>query len=783
MSLRSSFTRAPGVATAAALTFALVTAIVAVTSALVWHVLVRQLPFPEAERLVFVWNRYGAKDVSSAAMSAPDFGDRRNARSFETTAAWRPDNVNLNERTPERLAAARVTDGFFDVLRVTPQLGQPFARGEDDAVLISDRLWRRLFGANRGIVGTTVRIDGKARRVAGVMAPGFALMRPDIDVWIPLQLEPGDFADENRGNENLVMIARLKDGVSQSAAQAEMNVITASVFERVPDRVSFLRETRWHVDVFGIRDDLVRRYRSSLWILFACGILVLILGASNVAGLFVARTVSRQKELAVRVALGASRFRVVWEITSEILTLALAGAAAGLPLAFAAIPYAAASGIPRAEELRIGVEVAVFAVVASVAAALLIGTGISAWVWKSRQVDGTRGGTATRAATRVRALLVAAQIAVALTLLASGTLLVESYRRLREVEIGFDPSRLVTYQIALPRNLYKPPQRRAFFASLQERLAALPGVAATSGVSSLPFSESDWTATFDVEGRDPALPQPSAHWRVVMPRYFQTMKVAFQSGRTFGSGDVDGAQLVCVIDEPAAKAYWPGSNPVGRRLKFGDRDFVVIGIAGGVRDGSLATSAEPHVYLSVAQSRESEMAGVVRTDLDPAAVAAAVRGIVRSLDPSLPVFSISTMEEAIDRSAAQPRLRAALVGGFAVAGTALALIGLAGLLAYVVSSRTREMGVRVALGATPAGLARLVAQRSLAISAAGLVAGLAGAFAMTRTMRNLFYGVETLQLRVCFGAALLFLVVAMLSSLAPAVRAARIDPASALRQE
>lgn len=784
MPVSRSLMRAPAVSAAAILTFAAVTAIVATSVALVWHIVVRPLPFPDAERLVFVWNRYGTKDVSSSALSPPDFDDRRAARSFESSAAWRPGSVNLTAGTPERLTAARVTDDFFRVLRVEPALGRPFARGEENAAILSDALWRRSFGARREIVGTAIQLDGRAVHVAGVMPAGFALIRPDTDIWLPLRLSAADVGDDNRGNENLMMIARLAEGATIESARAEMSVITAAVIGRVPHRRAFLDESRWHVSVFSMRDDVVRRHRPALWILFSASMLVLLLGATNVAGLFVARTVARQKEFGVRIALGASRFRIAREVTREVALLALVGIAIGIPLAMAAIPVAASSGIPRAHELRISAEVMLFSASATLLTALAIGFSISVWAWRSRIAGDARGGTAAPAATRIRTLLVATQLAVALTLLTSGTLLVESYRRLRAVEIGFNPANLVTWRVALPDSSYpEPAQRRAFFMELQKRVLELPGMSASSAVSDLPFSENDWTATFDIEGRDQSLETPAAHWRVVLPQYEKTMGIALVAGRTFNENDRDGTLPVCVIDESAARRYWPEGSPIGRSIQFGESTFQVVGVLAGVRHGSLADEAEPHVYLPLLQRRENEMYGVVRSSGDPGRVAADVRAIVRSLDPALPLFAISTMDVALQRSVAQPRLRAALVGTFAAVGAALALIGLAGLLAYVVASRTRELGVRIALGASPSEIAGLVARRALSVSLSGLAAGALGATLMVRSMRGLFYGVDSLQLQICAAAALLFLIVAMLASLAPALRAARIDPAAALRQE
>lgn len=783
--LTRSLLRAPLLSAAVILTFAAVTAIVATNFALVWHILIRQLPFVEGERLVFVWNRYGDDMAERFAMSPPDFADRRHAQSFESAAAWLSVNVNLTDGNPERLRGARVTDDFFRVLRVAPALGRPFGPGEEDAVLLSDGVWRRLFGARSDVVGKTVHLEGRAMRVAGVMPRGFVVPPSEIDIWLPLQFTPADLSDENRGNENLVMIARLRRGVTPARAQAEMDVITAAVRNRVPSRTAFLNETRWHVAVFSMRDDLVRRYRGALWLLFGASMLVLLLGAANVAGLFVARTAARQKELGVRVALGADRWIIAREITREVVALVFAGAVLGLFIAYAVTPLAANAGLPRAHEVRVGVEVAAFAIAIALTTAIIIGLLISAWASIARHSQlATRNFVGAPETTRLRSALVAAQVALAVMLLASGTLLLESYRRLRGVEIGFRPDGLLTFRVALPREAYPEiPRRHAFFTQMQERIAALPGVVSASATSDLPFSENDWTATFNVPGRDPALGKPLAHWRVVQPRYFETMRIPLREGRALDARDRDGAQLVCMIDETAARRYWPGESAIGKRLDFGARPMTIVGVAGSVRHGSLSDEAEPHVYMPLLQRHERELYGIVRVTGDPLRVAGDVRAIVASLDRAQPVFGVMTMNEYLDRAVAQPRLRAALVAIFAAVGVLLAVVGLAALLAYIVTSRTRELGVRIALGATRSEIAALVSRWSLRVTIIGAAIGVVGALLMARWMRSLLFGVDALQLRICFAAALLLAIVALLTGIAPALRASRIDPARALRQE
>jgi len=778
-----SLSRVPLLSSAVTVTFAVATAILAIVFSLVWHILVRQMPFADAERLVFVWNRYGATAPHSSALSPPDYNDYRNARSFEGAAVWKPSNVNLTEGEPRRLNASKVTPDFFRVLGVAPAIGRGFVAGENDSVILSDAAWRTYFGAREDITRSTILLDGVATRVAGVMPRGFAFPDRVADVWIPLTFTESDFADDNRGNESLVMIARLRRNVSVQQAQAEIDVINRSVFHRLPERVPFLEQSRWHVEVFPLRDDLVRRARGALLVLLGAALLVTLLAAANVMGLFLARTVARQRELAVRAALGARRRDIVVTLTIEVLMLAIAGVALGLLLARAVLPHVALEGLPRANEVRIDLAVAAIAAGTVLASAALIGFGIAAWASARGGPLSERASTGSVSATRLRATLVVAQMAIAVTLLTAGAMLAASYKRLRSVELGFDPQNVLTFAVELPKTTYpEPPQRRAFFMELQRRLAALPAVASASSVSDLPFSSSDWTATFHIEGYDPSAQTPSAHIRVIAPGYTTTMKLPLLQGRAFTEADREGAPLVALIDEAAAQRYFPNQNPLGRRVVWNDKPLEIIGVVGATRT-SLADDAEPHVYFSLLQRHERMMYVVVRTRTASAGLASDVRAIVRSLDPAQPVYAVETMDGYLDDAIAQPRLRAAVVVASATVAMLLALTGLYALLAYVVATRTREVGIRIALGATPSQVARFVARWSLRVTATGVVIGLAGAVAMTRFMRALLFGVDPLDPATYLVVVATFAAVALAAGAVPAIRASRIDPAVALRQE
>lgn len=766
MSAVRSLTRAPLVSSAVTLTFAVATAILAIAIALVWHILVRQLPFPDAERLVFVWNRYGATDTQSADLSAPDFNDYRRVRAFAGAAAYTPASVNLTGGDPLRLSAQRVTPSFFTVL------GMPAPRLEEGSIILSDATWRTRFGGRRDLVGAAILVDGVATRVAAVMPPGFAWPDRATDAWLPLILTEQDFADENRGNENLKVIARLREDVTLAQAQAEVDVINRSVFHRQPDRVAFLREARWHVALFPLRDDLVRRARPALLLLLCAALLVALLAAANVSSLVLARTIARQKELAVRAALGAGRWEPARIVAVEVVLLAGLAVAAGLLAARVLLPFVTLSGLPRADEVSIDAPVALATAGVFFLAAAAIGLGASA-LWRRT----------SSSATRARAVLVGAQVAIAVTLLVAGAMLVRSWRGLLGVEPGFDPRNVLTFAVELPRSRYEPPRRRAFFAELQTRLKALPGVVDASATSNLPFSPSDWTATFRIDGVDHRGRVPSAHVRVVLPDYARTMGIPVLRGRFFTHDDRHGAPLVCLIDDIAARRYFPGQDPIGRRVRWGETLREIVGVIGSVRTTSFAEQAQPHLYFPLMQRSEWMMYGVVRTRGDDPRVASDVRAVVRALDPAQPLYAVRPMEAYLDDAMAQPRLRAVAVAGAAALAILLALTGLYALLAFVVTARTRELGIRIALGATPGGMVARVVRWALRISAAGIVAGLLGALALTRVLRAMLYGIDPLDPATYAVVAVTFLVVAMLAAALPAARAARIDPAVALRQE
>jgi predicted permease len=779
-----SLTRVPAFTIATVLTIAVATAVIVTTFSLVYGIVLRDLPYPSADRLVMVKSVYGAGDDPAASISAPDFNDRRNARSFSAAALWSRVGANITEGQPERVEAARVTEQFFELVG----LPRPRLRNGTDQVFISDRLWRRRFGADQDIVGTTLRIDNQPITIAGVLPATFAFPDREINLWLPLQLTPADLANANRGNEYLYMLARLRDGVSIAEAQAEMNGISAWARQQMPERRQFLQDSQWRIELDSLREDIVGRYRSALFLLFGAAALVLLLAATNVGGLFLARTVGRSRELAVRAALGAGSMRIARALAAEVALITFTGGAIGVAVAVFALPLIARTGLPRTNELRVDATIVAFTLFVLLAIAAAIATLIGALAARTDALV-LRERSTTAAGARLRAILVAGQVAIAVMLVASGALLSQSYSRLRSVQAGFDPTDVLTFRVTLPQSVYDTPaKQRSFFERVQSELRHAPGVVDVSAVSELPLSTDNWTMSFTAEGRTtpPGQEPPGANIRRILPRYAETMKIPLLRGRAFDERDRDNAPKVVLIDETAARRWWPRQDPIGKRVTFSAADAEtivwreIVGVVGAVRHDALSAPPEPHLYLPMLQSSSSQVVFVVRGSGD---LARSARSVVRSIDPMQPLHAMQTMQRTLDSASAQPRLRAVLVAIFASIGVLLATIGLYALLAYIVASRTREVGVRMALGATEAQVVRFVIRWSLRVTAAGIAVGVIGALVMSRSMRALLFGVDPLAPSTYLLVAVGFMALAVTASIVPAFRAARIDPAIALKQE
>lgn len=788
--------RSPGLAVAAMLTVALGIGATTAMFSIVYGVLLRPLPFRDAHRLVNLWNTAPKRGLPRAFVGMANVYDWR-ARNhvFEEVAALRPiANFNLTgQNEPERLNGARTSANLFPVLGVTPLLGRTFTEDEDEigherVALLSYGLWQRRFGGDPAIVGRSIALSGVPHQVVGVMRPDFAYPTRDYQIWTPLTFDPQELV--NRLNYSYTAVARLKAGVTVEQAQAELTIISAQLEREYPKTNEGIG-----ADVAPMLADTVTAVRKPLYILLGAVIAMLLVGCANLANLLLARALVRQRELAVRAALGAGRSRLVAQSIAELAPMFAVGGALGVVAAgwvIRAIAPALPADLPRAENIGLHVPVLVFASAALAAIALFVGAWPALEASRSGLAasasDGSRGvaGGARRA--RRRDLLVVAQIAATLWLVIAASLLMRSFLALRQVNPGFNPDRVYSLHLAIPRSKYpNDVDVAAFSARLIERVRALPDVTAVALVNRLPLAGGAQTGPIEFEGVESSFASlPNTDWRTVTPDYFRTLHIPLVAGRTFAETDDERALPVAIVDEQLAKRTFGRVDILGRRVRIPIANqpwLTVVGVVGHIRHDRLDEDTRPQVYWNYKQRTQDRMAMAVRTRSDPDGVAQSVVAAIQSVDSEQPVYDARSLEAVLDRSVAQRRLQTTLIGAFASIALLLASIGVYGVIAYAVGQRQREFGIRLALGAGRGGIVALVVRRGLALFAAGGAVGLLAAAATSRALASLLFSVRSFDLP-SFGLAtlVLFLVSAAACSL-PARRAARVDPALALRAE
>ena len=760
-------------------------------------VLLRPLPYANPSRLVMVWERNTARNRDRNVVNPGNYLDWRDrASSFSGMAGLSFASTTFTGDNPEIVSGRAVTGNFFSVMGVHPVMGREFTAADAQpnaapVIILSDGLWRRRFGADRAIVGRTVPIAGGSAEIIGVMPPGFEpLPYGDGDeYWEAWHL---DESNRIRHGRFAVVIGRLKDGVALEQAQAEMNRITAGLEGEYPDF-----DTGWSANVVPLAEQVVGQSRRVLWMLLGAVSLVLLIACANVGNLVLVRASGRQREQAVRTALGAPRSRIVRQWLAESLLVSLAGGAAGLLLASWGVDLLvrlAPAGVPRVGEIRLDTTVLVVtllvAVLVGVAFGLPAALGGLPALSQGLHSSTTRT-TSSGAVTRFRGGLVIVQVSLALVLLAGAGLLVRSIGRLTAVDPGFDPANLGTVAIHLPSETYREPAKVAAFSDdLLQRVRRMPGVQAASLVTWLPMCGACGAATsFTIVGRpEPAAGQsPVADIRIIDASYFNVMRIALRRGRVFTSADAAGAPSAVVISETLARQLFANEDPIGQRLKISwshpDSASEVVGVVADVRYHGFDGDVRPMIYFAQAQEPSGFFSVVYRAAGDPLAVAPMIRTTVREMDRNLPVGEVATMYRRLADSVADRRYPMMLLSLFAGLALLLAAIGLYGVLSYTVGQRTQEIGVRMALGARPGDVLRMVVRGGLGLAAGGVALGiLAGAFA-TRALGKLLYDVPALDPLTFAAVAMLLLGVAALACLLPARRAARIDPMVALRSE
>jgi len=811
--------KAPNITLTAVLTLALgigaTTAIFSVVNA----TLLRPLPFPQPDRLALFWGGKPRANMPQAPLSLPNFNDvRAQCQSCESLSAWTIGHSNLTQSAePERVQYAIVTADFFATLGVQPLLGRAFRAEEDNpghapAALISHSLWRRRFGADPNLAGKAIMLDGQPREVCGVLPAGFrfANFPKETDVWLPFGLDPFKDRKYARGTNALGAVARLKRGVTLQQIQTELDAISRRLEQAEPHF-----NTGWRLQAVALHEQASGKLRRGLFVLLGAVAFLLLIACVNVANLQLARATTRRREIAIRVALGAGRSRIVRQLLVESLLLAGLGGMVGVLLAwwgvdlFALIPYNAPNLFTpytvSAEQIGIDGRVLGAACLVSLLAGALFGL---APAWQMGQAAKTNlqtalkegGAQAAQTAGRGRGLLVVTEVALALVLLIGAGLMIRSFARLQRVDPGFDPQNALTCDLNLPESKYQRPQAAQFYERLLERVAALPGVSAAGAVEYLPLSGMDSNTGFLIEGRPRPAPGERifAHNRVVTPDYFRALGMRLRQGRGFTAADNDKAPRVAIINETLQRRYWPGENPIGKRAAldfeamrfYPDRapDFdlalglrEIVGVVADVKHTGLAGETAPEFYAPLAQRPARNMTLVVRTAADPAGLLGLVRREAHALDKDQPVANASTMSEWLAASVAQPRFNFLLLTVFAAVALALAGLGIYGVVAWTVAQRTQEIGIRMALGARAEDVFRLMVGQGMKPALLGVALGLSGAAALTRLMKTMLFEMSATDPLTFVVVAALLAFVALLACWIPARRATKVDPAVALR--
>jgi predicted permease len=789
----------PGFTALAVTTIALAVGACAAIFSIVEAVLLRPLPFRDPARLVLVWNEYRGEKAHS---SVPDYLDRRAmSRTLEGLGAFSFADANLTDAgEPVRVRIGQATSSFFEVTGRDAAMGRVVTRHEETpgrhaVVVLADGFWRRAFGARPSLLGESVRIDGVPHTIVGVMPPDFGLPAEPVDLWRPLAFTPAQMGDNERGNESLLVIGRVKPGVALPQVEAEMDTIAASVLERVPRRRAYLQRSQWGAAVVPLTDYVAGPARATLLVIAGAVGLVLLMACANVANLLLVRGSYRQREMAVRVALGATRGRLLRQLVTEGLLLGLAGGAAGAAIAYWIVRVAAEMplpGVPRLDESVIDLPVLGFTLAISVASALLFGLWPAVQTARgavSMALAGSGRASATPARRRGRSAVIAAEVAFAVVVLVGAGLLLRSFERLARVDPGFVTEHRYTANVSLPAAGYpEPAARLAFFGALADRLRALPHVRAVGLTHLLPLSGRRDTANFTIDGYTsaPGEANPGGEYRFVDGEYFRAMGIPLVRGRVFEPQDDAGSQPVAIVDEGAAARYFANRDPIGGRIDVGgsgQRWRQIVGLVGTVRSGGLDAAPRPQVYLAVAQNPRRSLAVVLQSDGDPDALASDLRSAVAAIDPHVPIFEAGTLDERVGRSIARQRYAAALLAALAVLALTLAAIGLYGLVAFWVSREARQIGIRVALGATGDDVRRLVLRQGLVPVAAGLAAGLAAAAVLSTLARSQLFGIGPTDAVTYGTVAVGLLIIALAACALPARRAAATDPVRALRGE
>jgi putative ABC transport system permease protein len=768
-------------------------------------VLLQPLPFSDPDHLMMLYQTHKQRGTSNGSVSYPDFVDWADQNQvFEQMAAYHDGNIILTGGDePARLYSAVVSANLFSLLGANPILGRTFLPGEDKpgdggrVVVLSQGLWQKRFNSDPNILGRPLTLDGQSYTVVGVMPAGFQfpIQNNPAELWttFAVESEGAGAMTGQRGAHYLGVIARLRPGGTEAQAQADMDTIASRLEEQYPDENSHRG-----VKVVPALESLVGDIRPALLILLGAVGCVLLIACANVANLLLARATTRHKEMAIRAALGASRLRVMRQLLTESVMLALAGGALGLLVAlWGADLLVVLSGddIPRATHIGLDGRVLLFTLAVSVFTGMIF--GLVPAIQASRPdlseslKEGGRSSTEGARRNLIRSVLVVFEVATAIVLLVGAGLLIESLRRLQNVNPGFNPKNVLTLSLGLPDVKYTTEKQIAFYRELVERIRAVPGVAGASAVLPLPLSDSRIRTTFETEGRPMAQGDlPAAELRIVCPDYFRAMGIPFVKGRDFTARDDNKASGVVIVNSSFAEKFFPGEDPIGKRIQPGistdDNDEVmreIVGVVGNVRHLKLNAEQDPEFYVPHAQIPFDSMTLVVKSEGGPRGLADAIQNEVKALDKDLPIFNVKMLDDYVSASVAQPRFNTLLLAIFAGLALVLTAVGLYGVMSYSVAQRTHEIGIRMALGAQSSDVLKLVVGQGMILTLIGVTVGLSAAFALTRLMSSLLYGVSATDPATFATVALVLASVALLACYVPARKATKVDPMIALRYE
>lgn len=795
--------RNPGFTLVALLTLALGIGATSAIFSIVNAVLLRPFPYEEPDRLVIVWERSERLGLPYMFAAPPNYVDwRAQNQVFEEMGAFRERRYFLEQAGELQLVnGARLTASVFPVIGSKPMLGRVFTAeddrpGAEPVVLLSQRIWRSRFGGDPDLVGQTIRLNESSYRVIGVMPPEFDFPPPiieqgiapvqDVDLWVPFALDMGNIS---RGAHNLNVLARLRDGVDLRRAEAEMNTIAGRLQEGYPDT-----NAGWEITLVPLLDQVVGNARAQLLVLLGAVGFVLLIACVNVANLLLARGTTRLREFALRASLGAGRARLIRQLLTESLVLSLAGGAIGLACAVAGVRLLvriAPQNIARLDQAGLDLQMVLFTLLVSVLTGALFGVA-PAFQSATRNLaarlrEGGRGQAAGGRGARLRSGLVVSEVALSLVLLVGAGLLFQSFVRLRGVEKGFQAEDRLTMRVSLPRSRYQEPANLvAGFTELERRLSATAGIRSAGFITELPLAEDRGGTSFIKEGESepPQDENRSINVTVVTPDYFQAMGIRLLRGRQFSEQDAGESEPVIIVNDAFVRRHFPGEDPIGRRVGIHESWRRIVGVVADVRHATLRDDPNPSVYAPFNQEPHwSSMSLVVFGDMGTDATLASAREVIRQFDAALPVYNVKTMDEILGDSLARMRFSSFLMAVFSVVALLLAAVGIYGVIAYSVSRRTQEIGVRVAIGAETGDIIGLVLKHGMRLAGLGILVGIVAAIGLSRLVASILYGVGALDLSTFGGVAVVLALVAVLACYLPARRATKVDPMVALRYE